>query len=220
MERCPYVQDAPAILAGARECLNRSLLMRIVVIAATALSLFALPYDAPAQERIALDVRGVLASATGDLADADVGTGFGFGATLALRVQEHLHLYGGWDWLHFGADEAFAGGDADFEETGYTFGLRYEHQLRAGWRTGFRLEGCGTYKHVEVEDGDGDPIADSDHKLGFELGAGLVTPLGDTWRVTTMGRFRSLSPEFDVAPATTSGTFSYVALEIGLTRRF
>jgi hypothetical protein len=188
--------------------------MRIVVLATAALSLLAMPYDASGQERVALDVRGVLASATGDLADADVGTGFGFGATVALRVQQHLHLYGGWDWVHFGAD------DADFEETGYTFGLRFEHPLRAGGRTGYRLEGGGTYKHVEVEDGDGDLIADSDHKLGFELGAGLVTPLGDVWRVTTMGRFRSLSPEFDVGPGITSGTFRYVALEIGFTRRF
>lgn len=194
--------------------------MRIVVIVTAALSLLAMPNAASAQERVSLDVRGVLASATGDLADADVGLGFGFGATLALRMQQHLHLYGGWDWLHFGADEAFAGADADFEETGYTFGLRFDHPLRAGGRTGYRLEAGGTYKHVEVENGDGDLIADSDHKLGFEVGAGLVTPLGDVWRVTTLGRFRSLSPEFDVGPATSSGTFRYVALEIGLTRRF
>jgi hypothetical protein len=194
--------------------------MRHYVILAAVAALLTLPDYSSAQERVSIDVRGVLATTTEDLGDADLGLGFGFGATLGYRLQPHLHLYGGWDWLHFTADDSFAGTEADFEETGYTFGLRFEHPLGLGSRRAFRLEAGGTYKHVEIEDDDGDLIADSDHSLGYEVGAGLVLPLGAEWRLTPMGRFRSLDPEFDIGSVTMSGTFRYVALEVGLTRRF
>ena len=53
-----------------------------------------------------------------------------FMRTLAVRALKHLHVYGGWDWMHFSSDNSFAGSNMDFEETGYTYGLRYQHPLR------------------------------------------------------------------------------------------
>jgi hypothetical protein len=184
-----------------------------------ALAASVLASDLPAQ-RLTLDLRGAVASPTSELAGADLNTGIGFGGTLAWRLQPHLHLYGGWDWVKFASDDAIAGQALDFEETGYTFGLRFEHPLRAMSRTMYRLEAGGTYKHVEVEDENGDIIADTDHGLGYELGAGLLLPLGESWRLAPTLRYRALSRDYTVGVVTTSGDLRYVALEIGFSRRF
>jgi hypothetical protein len=138
--------------------------------------LLAAPSGLQAQ-RLAVDARTVVATSTQRLAGTDLSVGVGFGATLAYRLQPHLSAYGGWDWLHFQADQSFIGSDMDFEETGYTLGLRFEHPFRGDAGPSFRIEGGGTYKHVEVENPPGDIIADSGHELGFEAGGGVVIPI-------------------------------------------
>jgi hypothetical protein len=172
-------------------------------------------------QRFTADLRAAPAAPTQELAGADLSTGIGFGATLAFRLQPHLALYGGWDWLHFAADQSFAGADLDFEETGYDIGLRFEHPF--GDETGvlYRIEGGATYKHVEIEDAEGDLIGDSGHGLGFEGAAGIVVPLGNgSWRLAPMLRYRSLSPEFEMGSSTIEGDLRYATVEIGLSRRF
>lgn len=171
-------------------------------------------------QRLTLEMRGAGAMPTQNFANAELNPGFGFGATVAYRLLPHTHAYGGWDWLHFRADQSFAGTDSDFEETGYTFGLRFEHPLSVASRVLYRLEGGGTYRHVEIEDAGGDVIADSGHGLGFEFGAGAVVPIGQSWRLSPVVRYRSLSPEFAIGGVTTSGELRYVALELGLAYRF
>jgi hypothetical protein len=184
-----------------------------------ALAATTLASDLPAQQ-LTLDLRGAIAMPTADLADADLSTGAGFGATLAVQLQPHLHLYGGWDWMRFTADESFAGPEPDFEETGYTFGLRFEHPLGASSRTMYRLEAGGTYKHFEFEDEDGDITVDTGHGLGYEAGVGLLLPLSGSWRLAPTVRYRALSRDFTVGSITTTGDLKYVALEIGFSKRF
>jgi hypothetical protein len=184
-----------------------------------ALAAAAFTSDLTAQ-RLTVDLRGAVAAPTSELGGTDLGIGAGFGGTVAWQLQPHLHLYGGWDWMRFAADNSFAGAEPDFEETGYTFGLRFEHPLRPTSRTLYRLEAGGTYKHIEVEDENGDIIADTDHGLGYELGAGLLMPLGETWKLAPTLRYRALSRDFTVGATTTSGDLRYVALEIGFSRRF
>jgi hypothetical protein len=173
-----------------------------------------------AAQRITLDLRGAVAAPTSELGDADLGVGAGFGGTVAFRLQPHLHLFGGWDWMRFTAENSFAGPDRDFEETGYTLGLRFEHPLRPSSRTLYRIEAGGTYKHIEVEDSDGDLIEDTGHGLGYELGAGLLVPLGETWKLAPTLRYRALARDFTIGSTTTSGDLRYMALEIGFSRRF
>jgi len=183
-----------------------------------ALAAATLVSDLPAQQ-LTLDLRGAVAMPTSDFADSDLSTGAGLGATIAVKLQPHLHLYGGWDWLRFSADEAFAGPEPDFEETGYNFGLRYEHPLGQSSRTMIRVEAGGTYKHFEFEDADGDITVDSGHGLGYEAGVGLLLPLGESWRLAPTIRYRALSRDFTVGSITTNGDLKYVALEIGVSRR-
>src|SRR5690606_33296035 len=122
--------------------------------------------------------------------------------------------------LHFSGDESFAGESADFEETGYALGLRFDHPFRDTSRTHYRLEAGTTYKHVEIEDDDGDAVADSGHGLGYELGAGVVVPVGRSLRLAPMLRYRSLAPEFTIGNAQTTGDLRYAALELGLSFQF
>jgi opacity protein-like surface antigen len=187
---------------------------------AAVLALALVASSAAAQQRTTIDLRATTVTTITDFADADLSAGLGFGGTVAIRLQPHLHVYGGWDWLRFTSDASFAGADRDFEETGYTFGLRFEHPMRAASRTSYRLEAGGLYKHVEIENSNGDLVSNSGHGLGFELGAGLLLPLGDSWRLAPTARLRSHSPSFTIGSVTTDATMRYIGLELGLSRRF
>jgi len=191
---------------------RRSLLVPLVLLAG--------PTLLPAQGRFHSELRSGIALPTRDLADASLGTGFGIAGTLGYRFLPHLGAYVGWDWHWFTADDSFAGADRDFEQTGYAFGLRFQHPLR-GEEGGvaLRLQAGGTYHHVEVEDSDGDLVVDTGHGLGYEAGVGLALPLGG-WEVAPGVRYRSLRRDFEIGSATTSGTLSYLAIEVGLSRRF
>lgn len=194
--------------------------MKWVAGCATALVLLTVATPATAQSRWQLGVRAGAAIPTQDLADASLQTGLGFDARIDYRLMPHLGVYGGWDWHHFNAKQSFAGADIDFEETGYAFGLRFQHPL--GGEEGpvaFRIHGGGTYNHVEAEDVDGDLVVDTGHGLGFEVGAGLAVRAGG-WDLVPGIRFRSLKRDFEVGAATTPGTLAYLALELGFVRRF
>ncbi len=118
--------------------------------------------------------------------------------------------------MHVSSDEDGPGGELDVEETGYVLGLRFEHPLRG--EVDFpklRLQAGGTYKHIEIEDEEGDLILDSDHGLGWEGGAGLVMSIGERWTVTPGVRVRSLSRELDLGMGEQSMDPRYVAFELG-----
>jgi hypothetical protein len=175
--------------------------------------------DAAEAQGVSVDLRAVGATATQRLAGADLSVGVGFGATVAYHVQQHLAAYGGWDWIHFQAQQSFAGTDMAFDETGYTLGLRFEHPM-AGDDVMFRVEAGGTYKHIEIANVDGDIVDDSGHELGLEAGGGVVVPLGTNWRLTPTVRFRTLTPQFEIAGLTTKADMRYAGVEIGVSRRF
>lgn len=195
--------------------------MQRVFLALSAAALVGTAASLPAQQRWTIDLRAAAAAPTQKLATTELDAGLGLSGTVAFRLQQHLHLYAGWDWMHFKADDSFAGSDVDFEETGYTFGLRFEHPFRGESRgLAYRLEGGGTFKHIEIEDDDGELIADSDHGLGYEAAAALLFPLGSGWRFTPGLRYRSLDREFRIGSAATDAGLRYVALELGVSRRF
>lgn len=174
-----------------------------------------------AQSRWQFELRPGVAIPTQDLADASLQTGLGFEGTIGYRLMPHLAVYGGWDWHHFNAKQSFAGADMDFEETGYAFGLRFQHPLRG--ETGgvaFQLRAGGTVNHIEVEDNDGELVVDTDHGLGFDLGVGLALRAGSGWELVPGVRYRSLKRDFVIGTTTTPGTLSYLALEVGFAKRF
>ena len=109
--------------------------MNRFAITIAALSTLLAVMEADAQQRWAFELRTGADLSTQDVGTADLGTGFGFEGTFHYRFMPHLAAYAGWDWRVFSPDDAFAGPDSDLDETGYAFGLRFEHPFEQGART-------------------------------------------------------------------------------------
>ena len=129
-------------------------------------------------------------------------------------------MYAGWDWHRFSAEASSAGADNDFEETGYAFGIRFQHSVGQSETAALPLRGGGTLNHIEVENSAGDQVADSDHGLGWEAGAGMAFRIASRWQVTPGVRFRSLSRDLTTGAATTPTELRYFAAEVGFSRAF
>jgi opacity protein-like surface antigen len=194
--------------------------MKTLTLVAASFAMLAITSQAAAQERWAFEGRVGAAFPTQDIGSDELGTGVAFEGTFHYRFAPHLGAYAGWGWTMFNAETSFAGADMDFEETGYSFGLRFEHPFTddaplAGW-----IRAGGTYDHIEIEDDEGDIVADSDHGLGFEVAGGVAMSLGSRWSLTPGLRYSSLSHDIEIGSATTEMDLQYLALEVGLAWRF
>jgi len=129
-----------------------------------------------AQDKWSLEFRPGVDYATQDISDADLGLGFGAELAIAYRFMPHLAAYAGWSYNNFAVEQSFAGPDASFEETGYTFGLKFIHPIGES-SLSYLVRAGGTYNHIEIENNSGDIIIDSGHGLGWQAEAGLVIPL-------------------------------------------
>jgi hypothetical protein len=183
-----------------------------------ALILFTATGTINAQSRWRFEIRGGPAFATENLGGVSLGTGFGFEGTAGFRVQPHLSVYAGWDWHRFPSDAA--GAENDYEETGYAFGLLFEHPIGGSDALALQLRAGGTYNHIEIENTAGDLVTDSEHGLGWEGGAGLAIRLAGQWQLTPGLRFRSLSRDLVAGSVTTPADLRYVAVEVGFSKRF
>ncbi|MEQ9399612.1 MAG: outer membrane beta-barrel protein [Longimicrobiales bacterium] len=193
--------------------------MRYIRAAALIGASLLLPATLQAQDRWGFDLRAGAAVPVSELSGGDFDTGFGFEGTLMVRTMEHVFVYGGWDWHRFTSEQSFAGSDVDFEETGYAFGLLFEHPLSVGGGTAIQVRAGATANHIEIEDG-GDVVADSGHGLGWEAGAGLAVRIGGAWRATPGVRFRTTSRDIEFGATTTTVDLDYLAFEIGFSRLF
>lgn len=175
--------------------------------------------EAQAQNRWGAEFRSGVDFATKDIADADLKTGFGFEGAIAYRFMPHLAAYAGWSWNHFAVDQSFAGTDASFEETGYTFGLQFIHPIGES-EISFLVRAGGTYNHIEIENKDGDIIIDSGHGLGWQAEAGFMIPLIENFSVLPSVRYRSLSRDIEITSITTPVDLNYFSVGIGLSWSF
>lgn len=189
-------------------------------LAAVGLLLTAEP--AHGQDAWTFDVRAGAALPTQDLGVYELDTGFGFEGSLGYRVMPHLSVYGGWGWHRFGSDGPPEGAELEFEETGYAFGLRLEHPFSGESGTGpaYRFRAGGTYGHIEAEDQDGDIVTDTGHGLGWELGGGVIFPLGHAWSLSPGVRYRALSRDLTIGEGTIDAELEYVAVDLGVTWSF
>ena len=187
----------------------------IVAVVATV----ALAGEATAQSRWSMEFRAGGAAPTEQLGGADLDVGMGLEVTGAYRLQPHLHLYGGWGWHDFHADDSFAGADVDVEQTGYAYGLRFEHPFTESSELAYRIHFGGTYEHLEIEAGES-RVANTEHGVGWEAGTSLIVPMGTAWRLTPGVSYRSLSRDIVIGTATTEADLRYVLFDVGLVRRF
>lgn len=136
------------------------------------------PGMAHSQDRVRLEIVPGAVFSTETFADSDLGNGLGIGAHVSVRVLPHLAAYVGWNVHGFRAETSFAGPDVDVEETGYAFGVRFEHPMGGTTSPALMLNAGGTYDHIELENASGDLVADSGHGMGWEAGTGVVFSLG------------------------------------------
>lgn len=174
---------------------------------------------ASAENRWSVEARGGAAFATEKLGDTDLGTGIGFEGSASYRFMPHLAGYVGWSWLHFTTDESSWGDEMDVEETGYLFGLAFIHPIAEG-PLSYLVRVGGTYNHIEVEDDEGEIVADSDHGLGWEVGLGLVYDLNNGWRISPAVRYRALSRDMEAGNTTSSVDLNYIAADVGISYSF
>ena len=183
--------------------------------------LLAAPTAASAQRQFSVELRPELGVPVSDLSDASLDAGFGFEIVAAYRIMPHVSVYGGWDWHRFSTDDFAGVVDADVEETGYAFGLRFQHPLGGSETVAYRVHLGGMYNHIDVEDSDGELSQDTGHGLGWEAGVGAAFRLGDNWEVSPGLRLRSLERDFDAGSfGPVTATLQYVGIGVGFARWF
>ncbi len=192
---------------------------RLPLVGMVAVILMGLSLAAQAQNRWSIELRPGVNFATTDLGDANLKTGFGAEATIAYRFLPHLGLYAGWSWNRFNGGQSFAGNEADFEETGYTYGLQFIHPINDS-KISYLIRAGGLWNHIEVEATDGGRVADSGHGFGWQVEAGLVLPLGDRWRIQPEVRYRSLARDLTVGSVTNAVNLNYVSVGLGIVHAF
>ena len=192
--------------------------MRRIIVITSAIALLVGPGDAGAQSRWSVEAIGGAAFATQKFSGAELGTGLGLEVNARYRVLPHLAVYGGWDWHHFPSDQPLAGGDMDVEDTGYAFGLRFEHPLSS--RTAYWVRLGGTANHIELEDAGGDILIDSGHGMGWEAGGGVTVPIGYRLTLTPGVRYRALSRDLAIGGVTAPVDLRYVTVGMGIGYHF
>jgi hypothetical protein len=188
----------------------------LTIAALILLTLFSQSY---AQNRWSLEIRPGVDYATQDISDADLGIGFGAELTIAYRFMPHLAAYAGWSYNNFAVDQSFAGPDASFEETGYTFGLQFIHPIGESGLS-YLVRVGGTYNHIEIENNSGDIIIDSGHGLGWQAEAGLVIPFNEKFSLLPSLRYRSLNRDIEIENVSTSVDLNYLSVGVGLSWSF
>lgn len=186
---------------------NQFLIMAILLVF-TSLNTFA-------QGRFSFELRPGVNFATQKLGQANLEVGLGIEGALAYRFMEHLGIYGGWSWNHFGSDQKINNTNLDFEETGYTYGLQFIHPIGDS-KIEYLIRAGGLYNHIEVEQGN-DIISDTGHGFGWQIEGGIALPFGEKFILLPSVRYRELTRDLTLEPMITSVALHYLSAGIGLT---
>lgn len=187
-----------------------------IILSLAALTLIIATPDANAEDRWSWELRSGADFGSTSVGDTDLGTGAGFEFGLAYRFQPHLAAYTGWGWHHLGADDVLA--DGSLEQTGYTFGLHFQHPVGRG-PFDLYLRGGAVLRHFELEAGD-DIVDDSGHGWGWELGGGVDYALGQAWSLRAGLTHRALERDLTVGGVERSVDLGGLAVELGMARTF
>jgi hypothetical protein len=154
------------------------------------------------------------------LGDTELKTGFGAEGTFTYRFMPHLGAYAGWSWNKFAGGQSSAGGNMDYEETGYCLGLQFIHPISKQSKINYMIKGGGTYNHIETENSEGKIINDTGHGLGWQLGIGAAIPVGKKINLVPEIRYRSLSRDIKIDNTTTAVDLNYLSVGVGFSFSF
>ncbi len=171
------------------------------------------------EKRFGFELNSGVSMATKKIDDASLKPGFGFEGTFHYRFMPHIGVYAGWGWNRFGAEASYAGNDVCFEETGYVFGLNFNHPIGTS-KLAYYLRAGALYNHIETENSDGDIIHDTGHGFGYQLAGGIDIDLGKNWSLTPGLKFNSLSRDTDYEETTKKLDYQYISARVGIMKRF
>jgi len=171
------------------------------------------------EKRFGFELSGGPSLATRELDGNKLEKGFGFEGIFHYRFMPHTGVYAGWGWNRFSAESSFAGNSTDFEETGYVFGIQFNHSIY-GLLSSYFLRAGALYNHIEVENDNGDIIGDTGHGLGFQLAAGVDIPLGTKWSLTPGVKYNAISAETTLEGVPFQMDYHYMSVRIGILKRF
>jgi hypothetical protein len=177
--------------------------MKKITTGLVALAALALAGSAQAQalpvSPFSVEVRGGLAFPTGDLEDV-AESGITVGANGTYMFSQQIGLYAGFTYNAFGlAEEADdLGIDGSINTYGFDAGLKAMFASPTLPVTPF-LKGGLVYHKVEldIEDLDLGEADESDFGLGFEVGGGVMVPLGPRLSFTPAVSYTSFKPNYD-----------------------
>lgn len=110
--------------------------------------------------------------------------------------------------------QSFAGTDASFKETEYTFGFQFIHPI-GETEIKYLVRAGRNYNHIEIENNDCDILIDSGHGLGWQAVAGLVIPLSEKFSLLPSVRYRSITREININNSNTSVDLNYFSVGVG-----
>lgn len=185
----------------------------------TWVGLVILPLITFGQRRFSVELRGLGSFPTQELNDTKLNVGLGLEALIDYHLLDQLGVYGGWSWNHFTSDESFAGTKADFEETGYMFGLKLMYPISESVLKPFVRLG-GIYNHIEIENSHGDLIADSEHGFGWQAAAGIEIDLLERFQLRPFLKYQQLNREVNINENVFATDLRYLGAGLGLAWRF
>jgi hypothetical protein len=194
--------------------------MKTILILVFSFILFAIAAQSvEAQNRFSAEIRSGADFSSQIKSDGDLKYGWGIQGNLAYRFMPHVSVYTGWGWNKFSAEDAFAAAGSEFEMTGYSLGLHFQHPLGIS-NLDYFLKAGGIYSHFEFEDSSGDIFIDSGHGLGWQADFGLAIPLGNSWELMPGVQFRTLTREIKMGNTSTDLVLRNMELGVGISRSF
>lgn len=175
--------------------------------------------SSPAQEKFSVEFRPGISFPLNEIAGTKVNTGYGFEFTVAYEVLQDVGIYAGWGWNKFNSENTFMVNRIDIVETGYTAGIQFKHRITNS-PISYLIRGGTVYNHLELENKDGNLIADSGYGIGWQAEAGVTLEIGNKWDFRPTLRFRSLPGDIEVFNGHMSVDLQYISLGVGLAKRF
>ena len=171
------------------------------------------------EKRFGIELNSGASLATRKLGDANLKTGLGFEGLFHYRFMPYTGVFAGWGWNKFAAGTSFAGKNMDFVETGYVFGLQFNHPI-VNTAVSYYLRAGGLYNHIEIENVDGDITKDTGHGLGWQLAGGVDILLGDHWSFISGVKFNSLSGQVPIDENKMLLDLNYLSVRLGIIKKF
>ena len=150
------------------------------------------PSTSDVARRLSFEIRGGLNRPIGDFRDAGGRGDASFGVDVFFDVTGDLALYAGWGRDQLSCETCAVGEGVDSQ--GFELGALYAFPMEGPWRPWLKAGGMRYEADAELPA----RTPASGGGIGFQLGAGVIFPLGDVLSVSPGIRFQRFTPDADV----------------------